>query len=267
MGLAIAAVLALGIGGALGLVGGGGSILLVPVLAYVVGMSAAQATGTSLVVVLATSLAALVPHARAGHVRWGLGARFGALSVVTAWLGARISLLLPGHVVMVLLGVVMALTAVAMLRPRRAEPVAVSADTGSESRTPGRHGLVRLVPVALVVGALAGLLGAGGGFLAVPALVLALHLPFQHAVGTSLLVISVGAVAGLVGRVGGEPVDVVTTVVLAGASVAGSLAGSLVARRVSAERLRAGLGWLIAAVAIAILAKEVPPLVAMPGGG
>lgn len=254
--LILATLLAALIGVALGVVGGGGSILLVPVLVYLLGLPAAEATGTSLVVVFFTSLAALVPHARAGHVRWALGFRFGIVSMATAWMGARVSRLLPGSVVLLALGVVMAITAWLMLRPRRA----ASPEAGEPDAAEGGPALLHLVPVALAVGALAGVLGAGGGFLAVPALVVALHLPFREAVGTSLLVIALGASAGLLGRVGGEPLDVVTTLVVASGSVVGSLVGSLVARRISVDRLRVGLGWLIAAVATGILVREVPAL-------
>lgn len=234
------------IGITLGLLGGGGSILAVPMLAYVGGMSAPAAIASSLFVVGVTSAAGTLSHARAGRVRWRTGAIFGAAGSAGAYAGGRLAAYLPGHLPMILFGLVMAATAFAMLRkPRRPRPPA------QNLRPAG------VLADGLGVGLLTGVVGAGGGFLVVPALVLLGGFAMESAVGTSLLVIALQSFAGLAGRLGHVEVDWTVTLGVAAAAVAGSYIGASLAGRTPPTALRRGFGVFLAAVAALVLAKEL----------
>lgn len=234
------------IGISLGLLGGGGSILTIPILKYVAGMSAAAAIASSLVVVGATSLVGAVTHARAGRVRWRTGLLFGTAGMAGAFGGGRIGTLLPGKLLMVMFGVMMAVTAIAMLRGRRA-----LAPTGVEPP------LVRTLALGAVFGLITGLLGAGGGFLVVPALVLFGGLSMPSAVGTSLLVIALNSFAGLLGHLGQVAIDWPLTLLVTGVAIAGSLVGSRFAGRLPPETLRRAFGVFVIVMAVFVLLKEL----------
>ncbi|MEU1896050.1 sulfite exporter TauE/SafE family protein [Streptomyces pristinaespiralis] len=178
------------VGLALGALGGGGSVLAVPALIYLLGFTPAAATTASLIIVTATSLTALYARARTGHVRWKAGAAFAAAGILPAALAGAAAARLPQAALTAAFAAVAALAAVKMLRPG---PVA--ADGASDAVRPGRA-----AGAGAGLGALTGLLGVGGGFLAVPALVTVLAFEMQAAVGTSLLVISTNSVASLATR-------------------------------------------------------------------
>ncbi len=239
-------VLALAVGLSLGLLGGGGSILAVPLLVYVAGLDAKEAIATSLLVVGTTSLAALVPHARAGRVRWRTGLLFGAAAMAGAYAGGRLAAFVPGPVLLLLFAAMMLATAVAMIRGRRA----VSAT---------EHGL-RVGVVLLegaVVGLVTGMVGAGGGFLVVPALVLLGGLPMSAAVGTSLLVIALKSFAGLAGYLASVDVDWPLALAVTGAAVVGSLVGGSLTGRIPADTLRRAFGWFVVVMGGFVLAQEL----------
>ncbi|GCD40095.1 UPF0721 transmembrane protein [Streptomyces chrestomyceticus JCM 4735] len=189
-----ALILALVAGGvvglALGALGGGGSVLAVPALIYLLGFTPAEATTASLLIVTATSLTALYAHARAGHVRWKAGAAFAAAGVLPAALAGAAAARLPQAALTLAFAGVAALAAIKMLRPAAAV----------EGDREVRRG--RAAGAGAGLGALTGLLGVGGGFLAVPALVTVLAFEMRAAVGTSLLVISVNSLASLATRFG-----------------------------------------------------------------
>ncbi|MGA4863022.1 sulfite exporter TauE/SafE family protein [Streptomyces lavendulocolor] len=177
------------VGLALGALGGGGSILAVPALIYLLGFSPATATTASLLIVAATSATALYAHARAGDVRWKAGTLFAAAGVLPAAAAGAAAARLPQPALTAAFAAVAALAAVRMLRPR-----------GAAVRAGHAERPARAVGAGAGLGALTGLLGVGGGFLAVPALVTVLGLEMRAAVGTSLLVISVNSLASLVTR-------------------------------------------------------------------
>ncbi|MGA5407904.1 sulfite exporter TauE/SafE family protein [Streptomyces lavendulocolor] len=177
------------VGLALGALGGGGSILAVPALIYLLGFSPATATTASLLIVAATSATALYAHARAGDVRWKAGTLFAAAGVLPAAAAGAAAARLPQPALTAAFAAVAALAAVRMLRPR-----------GAAVRAGHAERPARAVSAGAGLGALTGLLGVGGGFLAVPALVTVLGLEMRAAVGTSLLVISVNSLASLVTR-------------------------------------------------------------------
>ena len=175
------------IGLILGLVGGGGSILAVPLLVYVVGVGSTHAAiGTAAVAVSINALASLVGHARAGHVKWRCAGVFAAAGVVGAALGAELGKAFDGQRLLVLFGVLMIGVGLSMLRQRQSP----SAPDVRLTRDTARALLPRLVPIGLVTGLAAGFFGIGGGFLVVPGLILATGMPLTYAVGTSLAVVS-----------------------------------------------------------------------------
>jgi len=255
MTLVLALALAVLVGASLGLLGGGGSILAVPTLRYVLGLEAHQAIAASLLVVGTTSLAALIPHALRGRVRWRTGVVFGAAGMLGAFLAGRVAHFIPAVVLLGGFALMMFATAFAMLRPR---PVAAS---GAPAPTPAP---TKELPIATVllegvsVGAISGLVGAGGGFLIVPALVLLGNLPMELAVGTSLVVISMQSFAGFVGYAGTTEIDGWLAFAMSAAAVAGSVAGGLLAVRVHPSALRGAFGWFVVVMAFFILGQEVP---------
>ena len=245
-------VLAVLIGLSLGLLGGGGSILTVPILVYVIGVPAHEAIALSLLVVGTTSLAALVPHARSGAVRWKTGALFGATSMAGAYGAGKLAYLVPATVLLLLFGAMMLVTAVAMMRGRKAADHA-----GPEGRARGLP-IAMIVLEGLVVGAVTGLIGAGGGFLVVPALVLLARLPMRAAVGTSLLVIAMKSFAGFAGYLESVSVDWPLAAAVTSAAVLGSFAGGALSGRIPQGLLRRAFAWFIVVMAVFILVQEVP---------
>jgi uncharacterized membrane protein YfcA len=249
LGLALAVL----VGVSLGLLGGGGSILTVPILVYVLGQGTHEAIATSLLVVGVTSLAALVPHARGGRVRWKTGLLFGATSMVGAYGAGRVAHLVPGIVLLLAFGAMMLVTAIAMMRGKR-EPAPAA------STAPRADGLwlLEIVLEGLAVGAVTGLVGAGGGFLVVPALVLLGGLSMRDAVGTSLLVIAMKSSAAFAGYLGSTTIDLELAAMVTGAAVVGSFGGAALAGKVRQDLLRRGFAWFVVVMAVFLLSQEIP---------
>lgn len=246
-------LLAVAVGVSLGLLGGGGSILAVPLLVYVAGLESKEAIATSLFVVGVTSLAALVPHARAGRVRWRTGLVFGAATMLGAYAGGRLAEFIPGTVLLIAFSLMMLATAVAMIRGRREVK---ERDGGM------RVGLV--LAEGGVVGLVTGMVGAGGGFLVVPALVLLGGLPMSAAVGTSLLVIAMKSFAGLGGYLASVQIDWGLAAAVTGAAVVGSLVGGTLTGRIPADTLRRGFGWFVVVMGVFVLAQQAGAVLGTP---
>lgn len=253
--LMFAVIAGLLIGLVIGGLGGGGSILGVPVFVYLFGQETQIAMAGALVVVAVSSLTALLTHARAGRVRWGAGVTFGVLGILGSLLGSGLSRQVDDDLLLV--GFAALLLVVAALMVRRsgrsaggsAEPRELDIEPGvlSESR---HHGL-RLFGAASVVGLLTGFFGVGGGFMAVPALVLALELPMTAAIGTSLLVITINSVSALTSRLaaGIHPEWSVVVPFTAAAALA-SIVGALLAHRLPAKVLGRAFAGLLVVVAL-----------------
>lgn len=222
------ALLATLIGLSLGLLGGGGSILAVPVLAYGADLPAKEAIATSLIVVGATAAFALIPHARRGHVEWRTGAIFSATAMVGAYMGGLAADWFSGTTLLLLFAAMMVMTALAMFRGR--------GELKADKTKPLPFGLV--VAEGLAVGAATGLVGAGGGFLVVPALVLLGGMEMHKAVGTSLMVIALKSFAAFAGHAAHVSIDLQLALIVTGAAVAGSMVGSALSKRVPAQMLR-----------------------------
>ncbi|MEU2203816.1 sulfite exporter TauE/SafE family protein [Microbacterium oleivorans] len=239
--------LALLVGISLGLLGGGGSILAVPILTAVGGVEPRAAIASSLLIVGTTSALGLLQHARAGRVRWRVGVVFGAAGVVGALVGGLLGRTLPPGVLMVLLAGTMIAAAVAMLRRRprhdRAEPA--------------RPRIALVLVLGTVVGSLAGLVGAGGGFLIVPALILLAGLPASAAIGTSLLVIAMQSLAGLAAQPALPDIPWALVLPFTAIAVAGSFLGSALTGRIPERALRTGFAVLVLSVAVALLVQQL----------
>ncbi|BBX38290.1 putative permease [Mycolicibacterium mageritense DSM 44476 = CIP 104973] len=252
--LALTLALAVVVGVSLGLLGGGGSILTVPLLAYVAGLDAKQAIATSLIVVGVTSVVGAFSHARAGHVRWRTGLLFGATGMAGAYAGGVVGYFLPGSVLLTGFALMMIATAVGMLKGR-----AAAAATPNVS-------VVKTLSVGLAVGVVTGTVGAGGGFVVVPALALLGGLPMPVAVGTSLIVIAMNSFAGLAGHLTTVPIDWTLATTVTAAAVTGSLIGARLTARVDPDALRRAFGWLVLAMASVVLAAEVHPVAGLAVG-
>ncbi|MGI9124213.1 MAG: sulfite exporter TauE/SafE family protein [Mycobacterium sp.] len=244
--IALTVALAVFVGISLGLLGGGGSILTVPLLAYVAGMEPKQAIATSLLVVGVTSAVGAITHARAGRVRWKMAGVFGAAAMTGAYAGGRLAAFVPGNVLLIAFAVIMIAAAVAMLRGRR--------DLADESTGP--LPIAKIFLQGATVGMISGLVGAGGGFLLVPALALLGGLPMPVAVGTSLVVISMQSFAGFAGHLAGESIDWKLAGMVTAAAVAGSILGGLLTSYVEPATLRKAFGWFVLAMAAVVLAEE-----------
>ncbi|MFJ7966376.1 sulfite exporter TauE/SafE family protein [Streptomyces sp. NPDC096324] len=230
---------------ALGALGGGGSVLTVPALIYLLGFTPSAATTASLVIVTLTSATALSAHAREGTVRWRAGALFALAGLLPAALGGAVSGLLPPAVLTGAFALVAGLAAVRMLRP---SPAATGAPAGTGRITGTGAGL----------GAVTGVLGVGGGFLAVPALVNVVGLRMRAAVGTSLLVITANSLAALLARAGTtQSVDWAVVAPFAGAAVLGAWDGKRLAARLSGGTLQRIFAWALLAVAALMLLDVV----------
>jgi uncharacterized membrane protein YfcA len=248
----VGAVLAVLIGVSLGLLGGGGSILTVPILVYVIGVPAHEAIALSLLVVGTTSVTALIPHARASRVRWRTGLVFGAASMIGAFGAGKVAHYIPSTILLVAFGAMMLITAVAMMRSR-------SATTPQETST-GEDELpiLKILAEGLVVGAITGLVGAGGGFLVVPALMWLGKLPMRTAVGTSLLVIAMKSFAGFSGYITSVSVDWPLAALVTSAAVVGSFGGAALAGRMPQDMLRRAFAWFVVTMAVFVLFQELP---------
>ena len=293
LSLTIALVAGALLGLSLGALGGGGSILAVPVLVYLLGQSPAEATTGSLVVVGVTSAIGAVAAHRHGHVMLGRGVAFGLLAIAGAAAGAlaaaRVSeavLMASFAALMLVVGGVMVVRQVRQHRQRQHQQSdvpdreRVTVGAGSEHREPPEHPrlddpiitfspefgcrcpqALKVLATATAVGLLTGFLGVGGGFLVVPALLLALSLPMQYAAGTSLVVITLTSAAALVVRAGsGAQPDWSLVAALTVASALAAVAGASLAARVDTARLSLAFTGLVLAVAVYTALQAVPAL-------
>jgi uncharacterized protein len=276
--LPIAVPAGLLIGLLLGALGGGGSILTVPVLVYLLHQEPHAATAGSLIIVGITAAAGMIAHRRAGRVRLAPGIAFGVLGVAGSYAGTWLSSSVPPDLLLSLFAGLMLAAAAAMLRGRRGtagqresaggSPPAAAQASGRRMARLGhggssvlRRGLT-VIAAATGVGLLTGFFGVGGGFVIVPALVLVLGFDMPAAVGTSLLVIAINSAAALAARLGGQvSLDWPLIAVFTAAALAGVLAGNRVASRVDASRLITAFTVLLIAVAACLLSRSLPGLV------
>lgn len=244
-------VLSGAMGWVLGALGGGGSVLTVPILLYLFGLGPRETIATSLLVVGITSLIGLVHHARAGQVRYKTGLIFGLTAMVGAYGGGRLAEFVPAGLLIGGFALMMLATGIAMLR-RRGETQVV------DEAHAGRLRPAAVVAEGLAVGAVTGLVGAGGGFLVVPALVLLGGVPLRAAIGTSLLVVSMKSFAGLAGHLGHVGIDLDLALAVTAAASLGAVAGGLLGQRLSVRVLRRAFAALVIVMSFALGYGELP---------
>ncbi|WP_214366715.1 sulfite exporter TauE/SafE family protein [Pseudonocardia sp. H11422] len=249
MVFAVTVPLAVLVGVSLGLLGGGGSILTVPLLVYGAGMDPKEAIATSLFVVAVTAVAGLAGHARGGTIRWRTGLVFGAAGMIGAFGGGLLGGHLPGELLLVAFALMMVATAVAMLRGRRAPDPA---------RAHAELPVGRVLLDGAVVGLVTGLVGAGGGFLVVPALVLLGGLPMPVAVGTSLVVIAMKSFAGFAGYLTTVQIDWGLTLAVTAAAVIGAVLGGRLVARIPHDVLSRAFGWFVLVMGASVLLQQAP---------
>lgn len=241
------------VGITLGMVGGGGSILTVPILTYLFGLSPTNAAAYSLFLVGTTSVVGAVGAYRRDQLVLGSAVGFAIPAIAVAFLVR--ALLIPRlpeqiagvgteRVLLSLFALVMVAAATAMLRPKSSPPAPAS---------PARAWVV-----GALVGLLAGLLGAGGGFLIVPSLVAVLGIEMRKAIGTSLAIIALQSLSGFTGDVlGGRSIQWAWLLAMTGVAIAGIIAGAQIGARVKTARLRSGFGWLILVLGVAMLLEQI----------
>lgn len=253
----IAAILAgLTTGMVLGLFGSGGSIIALPALIYLLHVEPKSAIAMSLGVVGVTATLSALDHLRRGNVEVRIALVFGLFGVAGTFAGARLGVVTPVVIQLGLFALVMYAAAWRMLRPALLKPVGAVAAAG------GCHEFISpcMAQIALHgigVGVLTGLVGVGGGFLIVPALVLLSGIPMKRAVGTSLAIVAAKSYAGFAGYMGGVPVDWVVMGWFTLVTVLGSFLGTFFSTRISQDALKKGFAWFLVAVATYILFKSV----------
>jgi uncharacterized protein len=248
LGLSLAALIGL----SLGLLGGGGSILTVPIFVYVLGFSAKESIAMGLAVVGATSLLGAASHWRAGNVNVRVALTFGGLAMAGTWAGARVSAYVSGAVQLVVFALVMLVAAFFMFRNARG----VVKPAAAECAAPEKRSLLLTVAVSLAVGMLTGLVGVGGGFLIVPALVLFAGLPMKQAVGSSLLVIALNSFVGFAGYLGQVQVPWGVLGGFTALAALGILVGTALVRFVSQAALKRAFSIFLVLMGAFILFKN-----------
>ncbi len=239
------------IGLSLGLFGSGGSVLTVPVLIYLLGQDEKTAIAGSLFIVGTIALAGSLQHIRAGFVRWRSVIYFGIPGMIGTWTGAELSVFLSGAMQLAIFAIVMLLASALILRPIRL-------DTAPRSQ----RAIWKIAFDGLVVGIVTGLVGVGGGFLIVPALVLLGGLTMHQAIGTSLVVIALKSYSGFIKYVDvladqGLALDWSVLGIVTALGIAGTVGGGLVATRLPQQTLSKGFGIFLVLMGIYILARPL----------
>lgn len=234
-------LLGFAIGLSLGLLGGGGSILTVPALVYLLGQSPQTAVTTSLAIVSANSLMGATFHRIQGTLNWRIALVFGWVGMLTAFLASGFSKLIPPTVLLIAFAVLMLFIGSFLLLRK---------DTlGTVSEKP----LWITLLSGAVIGVLTGILGVGGGFLIVPALVILVGLPMQTAVGTSLVIITMNSIAGLLGHIHDNSIQPILILVFIISGLGGTFVGSRLVKYLPAKKLQTVFAWFVILLAIFLL--------------
>ncbi len=251
--------LALGalIGLALGMLGGGGSILTVPALVYLLGEDPHAAIGSSLVIVGVNALVGAWLHMKEGHVRLRAALTFGASGIIAAYLGGRLSQFLPAPLLLILFAVLMIVVAIFLLRGTQAQ----STESGETHEKILQVQWQRVLAGGLAVGFLTGFLGVGGGFLIVPALVLLLGMRMRDAVGSSLVVIAINSGAGLLGHLSDTRLNWELIGLLLAGGLLGLLAGIRLAGMLPARQLRQAFALFVILLGVTLLAINLTAVI------
>ena len=251
------------IGISLGLIGGGGSILTMPVLVYLFGVNPLLATSYSLFIVGSTSLAGTVGNFKRGLVNIKTALLFGSASISTVFLTRKLIIpLIPKTILkignfelsenmlmMALFAVLMVAAAIAMIRGAKDE-------TSAERERP-KLKLAKLLFYGIAIGLATGFLGAGGGFLLIPTLVILVGLSMKEAVGTSLFIIALNSLIGFTGDLGNFPIDWLFLSKITTVAIAGIIVGGMISKKIDGGKLKKGFGWFVLVMGCYIILKEV----------
>ncbi len=251
------------VGISLGLIGGGGSILMVPILVYVFGLNPVTATSYSLFIVGSTSLVGAFNNYRKGQVSIQTALLFGLSSISTVFITRK--LLMPAvpdvlgtigrmeikkpMVIMVLFAVLMLMASVAMIRSKK--------DAESTENQQQKPAIGKLLLYGILIGLATGFLGAGGGFLIIPALVLLLNMPMKKAIGTSLLIIALNSLIGFTGDIGQIDIRWSFLLLVAAIAITGIFIGGALAKKIPGAKLKHAFGWFVLVMGIYIFLKEL----------
>ena len=252
---------ALVIGTVLGLTGGGGSILTVPVLVYLLSVNPVTATAYSLFIVGSTALVGAIRNAQKGMIEYKVGIVFAIPAFISVFLTRKVIvpsipeviftldsfILTKDMVVMIFFAVIMLAASISMIRERK--EVVLKKDV--------QFNYPLIIIEGLVVGVLTGLVGAGGGFLIIPALVLFANLPMKKAVATSLMIIAIKSLIGFLGDIGNIEIAWGFLLTFAGLSMIGIVLGIYLNNFIDVRKLKKGFGWFVLAMAVYILLKEL----------
>ena len=247
--LTIAIIFAVFMGLIVGLLGGGGSILTVPLLVYIVALPTKTAIATALFVVGITSGVSAGIHALGGNIRIKAGLGFAAFAMCGSYLGGRSAHYFADWLLLVLFAFLILSAAYVMLRPPK----------WSQGDRSEQTNLAAFILPGIIVGFSTGLVGAGGGFLFVPALVLLGGLPMKAAVGTSTLITAVKSFSGLAGQLSHTHIEWTLAASITGAAIVGTVIGSKLVDKLPSATLRRGFGYFVLAMALFILVKELAP--------
>ncbi len=262
----------------LGLIGGGGSILTVPILVYLFQVDAVLATAYSLFIVGLTSLVGSFSHIKLGNIHWRTAIVFGIPSIISVFLtrsflvpmipdpimtfgqnasGGAAFVLTKSVGLLLLFAVIMVMAAYSMIKPSKKARADQSKVVESDDQQP-KFNYPLILSEGAIVGVVTGLVGAGGGFLIIPALVLLAKLPMKQAVGTSLMIIAAKSLIGFVGDMrGNEVIDWSFLAVFSSIAVVGILIGSWLSKRIPGEKLKPAFGWFVLVMGTYIIIKEL----------
>ena len=252
-------ILAVGIGLSLGLIGGGGSILAVPILVYVMGVSSKSAIAMSLVIVGTVSIIGAIPHWKQGNVNLKTAVSFIPTAMLGAFLGARFTAFpfITETFQLICFGVVMAIASILMIRKSSKKKDSKNGKFEAvEQSSKGIYQWLIISAEGFGVGILTGFVGVGGGFLIVPTLVLLGGIPMKEAIGTSLVIISANSASGFLGYISQVKVDWNLIISFTIAASAGTLLGAYLTRYIDAKQLQKSFGYFVLVVAILVLIKR-----------
>lgn len=258
-------ILAALVGISLGLIGGGGSILTVPILVYLMGVNPILATSYSLFIVGSTSMVGAINNYRKGLVSIKTALLFGLSSITTVFIARKIIMpMIPavlfdnGHIhitqamaIMVLFAILMLMASIAMIQDKDPQVNELGEDQKSANTVP------KLLSFGVLIGLATGFLGAGGGFLVIPALVIILKMPMKEAVGTSLLIIALNSLIGFTGDIGHFVIDWKFLIGITLIAIAGIFVGGYLAKKIEGDKLKKVFGWFVLVMGIYIFVKEV----------
>ena len=253
------------IGISLGLIGGGGSILTVPILVYVMGLNPILATSYSLFIVGSTSMVGAVNNYRNGFVNIKTALLFGLSSITTVFITRKIIMpsipsvflstehfhITQSMTTMVLFAILMLLASIAMIRGEKETP------TPNTTIIQNTNNIAKLLLYGILIGLATGFLGAGGGFLLIPALVLIMKMPMKQAVGTSLLIIALNSLIGFTGDLGHFIIDWKFLITITLIAITGIFIGGFLAKKIDGDKLKKAFGWFVLGMSMYIFVKEI----------